>query len=93
MVHSITYHYPNTEISTREILLNVEGECSVLKERVIDGAKGVDYDYSAIVEYYQVDGEGNSCWARNQRTFEYFTGPYIGKTVTEQLEKLAIEGA
>lgn len=92
MSYNIQYETVETDINTREIYMGIEADCSVITERVVDGARGVMNEYSAIVEYITfIQEDGSQVGTCDEEVIKYFVGPYITQTMIAKLEELAID--
>jgi hypothetical protein len=89
---NLEYTCAYTDFESPGHYYKVAAECSVLIERVVDGARGVMNEYSAISEYVELaNEEGDQCFATFPAALEYFLGVDNASALIKQIEEIAID--
>ena len=89
---NLEYTCAYTDFESPGHYYQVASECSVLIERVVDGARGVMYEYSAMFEYVELSNEeGDQCFATFPAALEYFLGVNNASALIKQVEEIAID--
>jgi hypothetical protein len=89
---NLEYTCAQTDFESLSHYYHVAAECSVIIERVVDGARGAINEYSAIPEYVElVNEEGDQCFATFPVALEYFLGVDNASALIKQIEEIAID--